>query len=62
MRQLTWLGEALQGQVNILALPLSRYDKVKNLEVLAVDDQRTARRCGRLFLHTAHQAVKHLVR
>lgn len=38
----TWLGESLQGQVNIMALSLSRYDKVKNLEVLAVDDQRTA--------------------
>lgn len=40
--QLTWLGEALQGQVNIVAFPLSRNEEVKNLEVLTVDEQRTS--------------------
>lgn len=56
----TWLGETLQGQVNIVALPLSRYDQMKNLEVLAVNDQRVTWGCRGLFLHTAHQTVKHL--
>lgn len=61
MLKFTWLGEALQGQVDVVALPLPRHDKVKNLEVLAANEQRTSRGCGGLFLHAAHQAVKHLV-
>lgn len=58
--QLTWLGETLQGQVNILGFRLLRNQKVENLEVLAVDKQRASRRRGRQFLHTAHQTVKYL--
>ena len=40
--QHTWLGETLQGQVNIVTLSLSRYDKMENLEVLAVNYERTS--------------------
>lgn len=58
--QFTWLGEAQQRQVHILAVLLVRDDEVKNLEVLAADDQRTSSRRGGQFLHVAHQAVKNL--
>lgn len=40
--QSTWLGEAQQGQVNIQAVLFTRYDEMKNLEVLAVNDQRAS--------------------
>lgn len=33
---------------------------MKNLEVLAVDQQRTPRGAGRLSVHAAHQSVEHL--
>lgn len=56
----TWLGEAQQGQVNILAVLLARDDEVKNLEVLAADDQWASSSCRGQFLHAAHQAVKNL--
>lgn len=42
MTQLTWLGEPLQGQMNIVAFLFFRNDKMKNLEVLAVNKQRTS--------------------
>lgn len=61
-KQFTWLGETQQRHVYIMALSLLRYDKMKNLEVFAVYQQRRSRRCGRLFLHAANQTVKHLVR
>lgn len=56
----TWLGEAQQGQVNILAVLFTRYDEMKNLEVLAVNDQGASWGGGRLFLHGAHQTVEKL--
>lgn len=60
----TWLGEAQQGQVDVLAFLLARDDEVKNLEVLAADDQRGSSSSrgggGRQFLHTAHQTVENL--
>lgn len=58
--QFTWLGEAQQRQVNILAVLFVRDDEVKNLEVLAADDQRPSGSRGGQFLHVAHQAVKDL--
>lgn len=58
--QLTWLGEAQQRQVNILAVLLARDDEVKNLEVLAADHQRASSGRGGQFLHAAHQTVKNL--
>lgn len=60
MPQLTWLGETLQGQMNIMAFPLLGNDNMKNLEVLTVDEQSTPRACCGLFLHAEHQTVKHL--
>lgn len=58
--QSTWLGETQQGQVNILAVLFTRYDEMKNLEVLAVNDQRASWGGGWLFLHAAHQTVEKL--
>lgn len=54
-----WLGETLQGQVDIVALPLPGDDEVKDLEVLAADEQRASRGRGGLHLHAEHQTVKH---
>lgn len=56
----TWLGKAKQRQVNILAVLLVGDDEVKNLEVLAADDQRASSSRRGQFLQVAHQAVKNL--
>lgn len=59
-RVLTWLRETLQGQMHVLTLLLPGENKVKNLEVLTVNDQTVAGGRGGLFLQTAHQTVEHL--
>lgn len=56
----TWLREAQQRQVNILAVLLLRDAELKNLEVLAADHQRASSSRGGQLLHVAHQAVKNL--
>lgn len=58
---ITWLGEALQGEKNILTVLLLSYDQMETLKVLAVQDQRESWGRGRLFLYKRDQTVQNLV-